>query len=138
MRVARTDAPEGILTADSTARSANSVVAFANRQCDPLVPPHGTQCFRTGIITKLARVVSEERPQRRDDVNESGIHEVCDHCLVVRASRIQVAKKCVLSQRCKASYRWNNCCRVGLRATKLIGNFAERSKRIGSHQPNIL
>src|ERR1041385_3381179 len=29
----------------------------------------------------LARLVSEERSERRDDGNKSGIHEVLDHCL---------------------------------------------------------
>src|ERR1041385_4503039 len=31
----------------------------------------------------LARLVSEERSERRDDGNKSGIHEVLDHCLDV-------------------------------------------------------
>src|ERR1051325_6162000 len=35
------------------------------------------------LAALLARLVSEERPERRDDGNESGIHEVLDHCLDV-------------------------------------------------------
>src|SRR5258708_40124594 len=45
---------------------------------------------RTGLVIRLAvslaRLVSEERPERRDDGHESGSNEVLDHCLDVFVS----------------------------------------------------
>ncbi len=38
------------------------------------------------LAAKLARLVSEEWPQRRDDGHESGSDEVADHCLNVLVS----------------------------------------------------
>ena len=47
---------------------------------------HGDGPSRTcyyALSVNLARLVSEERPKRRDDGHESGIYEVADHCLDV-------------------------------------------------------
>src|SRR5436190_15529463 len=37
----------------------------------------------TPLTARFARLVSEERPERRDDGHESGSYEVTDHCLDV-------------------------------------------------------